>query len=75
MYGIVTLGQLQFQLVEVSRQHTDIVKKKEEVLLRNAEITALLENGTEAEFIERAARERLGYVFPNEEIFIDKSGK
>ena len=75
VYGIVTLGQIQFQLMESTRRLNAVVAAKEEVQLHNAEITAILENGTEAEFVERAARERLGYVFPNEEVFVDTSGK
>ena len=74
-YGIFTLGQLQFKLVEISNYRDELAKQKEEVLLHNAEITELLKNGTEAELIERAARERLGYVLPGEEVFVDKSGK
>ena len=38
------------------------------------EIRALLADGSQAELIERAARERLGYVFADEEIYIDISG-
>ena len=34
----------------------------------------LLETGDEKELIERAARERLGYVYPDEQVFIDPSG-
>ncbi len=33
----------------------------------------LLAEGNEAKIIEKAARERLGYVFSNEEIYIDIS--
>lgn len=33
----------------------------------------LLADGNEAKIIEKAARERLGYVFSNEEIYIDIS--
>ena len=74
-YGIFTLGQLQFDLFKMDAQHKELVQKRREVEMRSAEITNLLQNGTEAEFVERAARERLGYVFPDEEVFVDKSGK
>ena len=38
------------------------------------ELKALLEDGSETKIIEKAARERLGYVYPDEQIFIDISG-
>lgn len=34
----------------------------------------LLADGNQAKIIEKAARERLGYVYSNEEIYIDISG-
>lgn len=39
------------------------------------ELEKLLESGSHSELIERAARERLGYVYSDEQIFIDISGK
>ena len=38
------------------------------------ELRAMLEDGSEAKIIEKAARERLGYVYPDEQVFIDISG-
>ena len=34
----------------------------------------LLSDGSTAQIIEKAARERLGYVYSNEEVYIDISG-
>ena len=34
----------------------------------------MLENSTDEDFIERAAREKLGYVYADEHKFIDISG-
>ena len=38
------------------------------------ELKALLEDGSKTKIIEKAARELLGYVYPDEQIFIDISG-
>lgn len=38
------------------------------------ELSELLEEGSEADIIEKAARERLGYVYSDEVIYIDISG-
>ena len=59
-----------------------VVKAIEEKLEKiKAEKTAqieylsnLLESGNEKKIIEKAARERLGYVYADEQIFIDVSG-
>ena len=41
---------------------------------RIAEYKELLAEGNEAKIIEKAARERLGYVYADEQVFIDISG-
>lgn len=38
------------------------------------EINTMLNSDSNKELIEKAARERLGYIYPNEEIYIDVSG-
>lgn len=38
------------------------------------EFRAMLEEGSESKIIEKAARERLGYIYPDEQVFIDISG-
>ena len=55
------LGSLKARLVE---EQVDIDSLRQ-----------LLDSGSHDELIERAARERLGYVYSNEQIFIDISGK
>ncbi len=38
------------------------------------ELNVILNSDSNKELIEKAARERLGYIYPNEEIYIDVSG-
>ena len=40
----------------------------------NDEVKRILDGGTNLEYIERIAREKLGYAYPDEKIFIDRSG-
>lgn len=40
-----------------------------------SELKELLQNGSQDDIIEKAARERLGYVYSDEVIYIDISGK
>lgn len=46
-------------------------KKQAEI----SELSELLQNGSQADIIEKAARERLGYVYSDEVIYVDISGK
>jgi len=72
---IATLATLWSTLSE-SREKLDDLKNQ--AMLKQTEIDELeklLDNGSHAELIERAARERLGYVYSDEQIFIDISGK
>ena len=39
-----------------------------------AELKAMLADESNAQIIEKAARERLGYIFSDEQVFIDISG-
>lgn len=75
VYIIISLTNLQMQLIERKRE----LKSGEALLaakeLKTEELLRLLDSGTEAELIEKAARERLGYVYPNEQVFVDLSGQ
>jgi len=39
-----------------------------------SELKDLLENGSKEQIVEKAARQRLGFVYSNEEVYIDISG-
>lgn len=74
VYLIFSMISLQSQLVEQRK----ILKEKQsqisELKATNEEIKSLLENGSENELIERAAREKLDFVYINEEIYEDIKG-
>ncbi len=62
-------------LVDVKNEEKTANEKKQALVLSNEEKTALLAEDSYSKIIEKAARERYGYVFPGEEIYIDISGK
>lgn len=74
IYLLYSLGTLQAQLTADVNSLSDLKKQKSEMELKIAELERLLEEGTEAEIIEKAARERLGYVYSDEIVFPDISG-
>lgn len=73
-YFTVTLGML----------WGDLNDKRKELELLNEQYTAqknsveelrlLLNSDSDKQIIEKAARERLGYIYANEQVFIDYSG-
>ncbi len=74
VYIVFSLGNLQIQLVQSKKELASINATKEEKILKVNQMLDLLENGEEADFIERAARERLGYAFADEQVYVDISG-
>lgn len=74
VYMIATLAGLWNTLSE-SRQKLAVLQQ--EYAAGQAEIDELrsiLSDGSQTELIEKAARERLGYVYADEEVYIDVSG-
>ena len=51
-----------------------IEQQNEEQRIANKELERMLSDGTEEEYIERIAREKLGYAYPEEQVLIDISG-
>lgn len=74
VYMLATLSGLWNTLNE-SRKELDTLKAQYAAEQNDIdELRAMLEDGSEAKIIEKAARERLGYVYPDEQVFIDISG-
>ncbi len=69
VYMIATLSSLWAELSEGRKELALLEQQKQALELRNDELRLLLEEGSHEEIIERAAREKLSYVFPNEEIY------
>lgn len=61
------LNKSRQELAQLEAQHTQISQDIEEY-------KALLNSDSDKEIIERAARERLGYIYSDEQVFIDISG-
>lgn len=74
VYMIVTLIGLGNQLARDLEELERLENNKNTIALENEELKALLESDSHSAIIEKAARERLGYVYSNEEIYIDISG-
>ena len=70
-YMLISLGTLISELSSSRDTLAGIQNETKETSLRIEEKENLLKNSTKEELIERAARESLGYVYPNEQVFVD----
>ena len=74
LYLFLSVGAL---VKELTSSRSDFATVKEEITQTEAkvkELEYLTTNGTKEEIIEKAARERLGYVFADEQVYKDISG-
>ena len=74
VYMVATLIGLGNELAEVKAELRGLESKRDSLKLTIQEYKTLLESDSHAEIIEKAARERLGFVYSDEEIYIDISG-
>lgn len=72
-YMAITLGNLWNNLNEANKELKKLQQQKEIITVEIEEYKSLL-NGDEKKIIEKAARERLGFHYPEEQVFKDVSG-
>ena len=65
----------QMQVTEKQRELDVLTAKVEEQSLKNAELERLMASSDEDAYVERVARERMGYARPDERVFVDISGQ
>ena len=69
IYLIVSMWSVHAELTQKEKELSDKQAALESYLLQNEELTNLLRTGSDKEIIERAARDRLGYVYKDEIVF------
>ncbi|MBR2027851.1 MAG: septum formation initiator family protein [Oscillospiraceae bacterium] len=73
-YLAVTLITTQFELVNKRQQLEILEQQKARVQLEVDDVQYILDYETEEEYVERIARQRLGYANPDEKVFKDIQG-
>ena len=73
-YFCMTLVGLWNNLRESKAELKSLNEQYDAELNNIEELKAILDSDSDAKLIEKAARERLGYAYPDEQIFIDYSG-
>lgn len=71
VYLVVSLVRSQVDLMTQKRAYEDVQNQKERLEMEVAETRSFLDEDDESEYIERIARERLGYANPGEKVFVD----
>ncbi len=64
-------------LNDLNSKKSELNALNEELKTKQAdveELKNLIDNGSKEQIIEKAARQRLGFVYSNEEIYVDISG-
>lgn len=74
VYMVATLINLGNEFTESRAQLAELEKQRDLEKIQIEELKALLDSDSHSAIIEKAARERLGYVYSDEEIYIDISG-
>lgn len=73
-YVAVSLIGMQVEVTSKRRQLLALQQNVEQQKMVNAEMQRDLNGDTDEDYIERIARDKLGYAYPDEKIFIDRSG-
>ena len=74
VYAVVSLVSMQINLADRRRQLSQLEQRVETQRLANKELERQLAQGMDEEYVERIARERLGFIAPDEIVYIDVSG-
>lgn len=72
-YFVATLISLQSKVRAQENSVAELSAQYEQQLADNAALNAVIENGGEADYIERIAREQYGYAKPEERVYYDSS--
>lgn len=74
VYFAFVIVNLQIEIKRRRAELDDLQLKIESQYVQNTELKRVLEAGDDNEYVERIARERLGFAYPDEKVLIDISG-
>lgn len=70
-YFVATLISLQTRVRAEENTVEELKASYQQQLNENAELEMIIENGDEAAYIEKIAREQYGYAMPDERVYYD----
>ena len=74
-YIVVSFTIMQIDISKRQASLDSIQAEIDEQEYLNKEIQSILDSGTDMEYIMRIARDKLGFVFPDERVFVDPNRK
>lgn len=74
VYAAVTLVDMQVTLAARKEELAGLKQTYQDKFVENKDLERQLAVGTDEEYIERVARDKLDYVYPGDRVFIDISG-
>ena len=78
VFAVVLMVSLiggRMQVSRMEKEEAAAVQRVQQQQQENEELRILMESGDEDAYIERIARERLGFARPGERIFVDITGE
>lgn len=75
IYLLVSLVYVQMDIVSKTQQLENLTSQVSSQQAANQELQRTLDVDDEADYLERVAREKLGYARPGERLYVDMSGK
>ena len=74
LYVVISLVQIQGSIQKNREQLAALEQQNEEQRIANKELERILMSDSDEKYIERIAREKLGFAYPDERVLIDVSG-
>lgn len=71
IYLTFNLISTQFDLMTKKQEYNNLAVRKQQIELEIADTHSLLNESSDSKYIERFAREKLGYAYAGEVVYID----
>ncbi len=75
VYFAYTLITTQISITQKSNELSEITATVQAQQIENEELAGIVQSDNEAAYMERIARDKLGYASPGERFFVDMSGE
>lgn len=70
-YFVISFVSTRLEIREKEKEAAAVQAQYEEQCAENARLQSVVDGGDESAYMERVAREKLGYVMPDEKVYYD----
>ncbi len=70
-YFVITIIDLQLEIRDRKEVYEQLESQHEQIVTENNHLQSILDNEDKSDYIEQVAREKFGFVMPNEKVFFD----